>query len=146
MFTKFLSTAILAILVLGQGALSVPQNSPCGAEYDPPCPKGQFCCVPGPITVGTPRKPCLTCVSADTARVGRASFRFRGVSWHLLPKFYEYMLHGLISAIIHTILSWAISARAQRAKIAQTTVRGCQPQSSRLDRDISVLWKEAGFS
>ncbi|KAJ7124325.1 hypothetical protein C8R44DRAFT_875375 [Mycena epipterygia] len=58
MFTKFLSTAILAILVLGQGVLSVPQNHPCGAEYDPPCPKGQFCCIPGPVpVVGSPPRP-----------------------------------------------------------------------------------------
>ncbi|KAJ7265523.1 hypothetical protein C8J57DRAFT_1718219 [Mycena rebaudengoi] len=60
MFNKLLFTALLSILVLGQGAVSVPQEVPrtCGGPYDVPCPKGTFCCVPGPVPVfGTPPKP-----------------------------------------------------------------------------------------
>ncbi|KAJ7782247.1 hypothetical protein DFH07DRAFT_1055105 [Mycena maculata] len=45
MFPKLISTAILAILVLGQGAVSVPQAATCGATGDPPCPSGQVCCI-----------------------------------------------------------------------------------------------------
>ncbi|KAJ6490965.1 hypothetical protein C8R45DRAFT_1096505 [Mycena sanguinolenta] len=57
MFNKLLTSTILAILVL-QGAVSIAQTIPCGGDYDPPCPKGQYCCIPGPVPVfGTPRKP-----------------------------------------------------------------------------------------
>ncbi|KAJ6548176.1 hypothetical protein DFH09DRAFT_1367014 [Mycena vulgaris] len=48
MLYKLFSTAILAILVLGQGAVSVPQARAvtCGGSDDPPGPTGKFCCVP----------------------------------------------------------------------------------------------------
>ncbi|KAJ6490964.1 hypothetical protein C8R45DRAFT_1096504 [Mycena sanguinolenta] len=48
MFNKLLTSIILAIFVL-QGAVSTAKTIPCGKDYDPPCPKGQFCCIPGPI-------------------------------------------------------------------------------------------------
>ncbi|KAJ7214135.1 hypothetical protein C8J57DRAFT_1732757 [Mycena rebaudengoi] len=60
MFNKLLFTALFSILVLGQGAVSVPQEVPrtCGGPYDVPCPEGTFCCVPGPVPVfGTPPQP-----------------------------------------------------------------------------------------
>ncbi|KAF8173590.1 hypothetical protein K438DRAFT_1980848 [Mycena galopus ATCC 62051] len=57
MFNKLLTSTILAILVL-QGAVSMAHTIPCGGDYDPPCPMGQYCCIPGPVpVVGTPRKP-----------------------------------------------------------------------------------------
>ncbi|KAJ6491014.1 hypothetical protein C8R45DRAFT_1137976 [Mycena sanguinolenta] len=46
-----------AILVL-QGAVSMAQTIPYGGDCNPPCPKGQYCCIPGPVPAfGTPRKP-----------------------------------------------------------------------------------------
>ncbi|KAJ7124324.1 hypothetical protein C8R44DRAFT_980644 [Mycena epipterygia] len=52
MFSKLLSAVILTILVVAQGAVAVQS---CGEPYDPPCPKGEFCCHPGPIQVGHPK-------------------------------------------------------------------------------------------
>ncbi|KAJ7438939.1 hypothetical protein B0H11DRAFT_2254251 [Mycena galericulata] len=46
MFYKLISSVILALVVLGQGASSAPQTSSnvCGGPADPPCPDGEFCC------------------------------------------------------------------------------------------------------
>ncbi|KAJ7478904.1 hypothetical protein FB451DRAFT_1556709 [Mycena latifolia] len=61
MFTnKLISTAVLmtlTILALGQGAVSAPQTSFCGAPGDPPCPGISTCC-PDPINPTVLR--CLT--------------------------------------------------------------------------------------
>ncbi|KAJ6490961.1 hypothetical protein C8R45DRAFT_1096501 [Mycena sanguinolenta] len=54
MFNKLLTSIILAIFVL-QGAVSTAKTIPCGKDYEPPCPKGQYCCIPGPIVVGAPK-------------------------------------------------------------------------------------------
>ncbi|KAJ7652281.1 hypothetical protein B0H17DRAFT_408411 [Mycena rosella] len=55
MLRTLLSTTLLAILLLGQGAISAPQASPCGKPEDPPCPAGQSCCVK---VVGLPAGVC----------------------------------------------------------------------------------------
>ncbi|KAJ7118326.1 hypothetical protein C8R44DRAFT_878931 [Mycena epipterygia] len=64
MFTKLISTAILAIIVLGQGAVSVfvPQNLPCGAETHF-VPKASSAVSPAQYPLSVPPE------SPDTARV-----------------------------------------------------------------------------
>ncbi|KAJ7131303.1 hypothetical protein C8R44DRAFT_871810 [Mycena epipterygia] len=60
MLKNLFSLSILAILVLSQGATSASihhHNRACGKKHDPPCPKHEYCCVPGPIPVGGDRKP-----------------------------------------------------------------------------------------
>ncbi|KAJ7112230.1 hypothetical protein C8R44DRAFT_882620 [Mycena epipterygia] len=51
MLYKLISSALF-VLVLAQGAVSVPQGGPiqlvCGGPSDAPCPSGQLCC--GSIT------------------------------------------------------------------------------------------------
>ncbi|KAJ7619032.1 hypothetical protein B0H17DRAFT_1114143 [Mycena rosella] len=54
MFIKFVSTAILTVLVLGQGAMSAPQTGSCGLPYDPPCPAHQHCCANLPTSPPMP--------------------------------------------------------------------------------------------
>ncbi|KAJ7751573.1 hypothetical protein B0H14DRAFT_3513172 [Mycena olivaceomarginata] len=53
MLHKLFFTTVLAILVLGQGAVSVsvPQTFLvlCGCPEDPPCPPGTVCCKPETI-------------------------------------------------------------------------------------------------
>ncbi|KAJ7120089.1 hypothetical protein C8R44DRAFT_982015 [Mycena epipterygia] len=62
MFNKFFSV-ILTLLVVAQGAVAV---GACGKPYDPPCPKGEFCCFPGPISIDHP-KPAF-CTSGGCPR------------------------------------------------------------------------------
>ncbi|KAJ7300644.1 hypothetical protein DFH08DRAFT_979490 [Mycena albidolilacea] len=63
MINKLLFTALLSIIVQGQGAVSVPQEVPRTSTAedhtcDVPCPENTICCVPGPVPVfGTPPKP-----------------------------------------------------------------------------------------
>ncbi|KAJ7919511.1 hypothetical protein B0H13DRAFT_2268487 [Mycena leptocephala] len=76
MFNKLLLTALLSILVLGQGAVSVPQEVPrtCGGPYGP---EGTICCVPGPVPVfGTPQN-----LDTALARVVHVPCELRGERW-----------------------------------------------------------------
>ncbi|KAJ6490879.1 hypothetical protein C8R45DRAFT_1096427 [Mycena sanguinolenta] len=59
MFNKLLTSTILAILVL-QGAVSMAHTVHCGKDYDPPCPKGEYCCIPGPISAIPKRGYCTS--------------------------------------------------------------------------------------
>ncbi|KDR77671.1 hypothetical protein GALMADRAFT_138740 [Galerina marginata CBS 339.88] len=56
---KLSLTSLLSVSLLVSCTTALPdhraQAITCGAVGDPPCPKGTWCCIPGPISVDKPK-------------------------------------------------------------------------------------------
>ncbi|KAJ6535277.1 hypothetical protein DFH09DRAFT_1369659 [Mycena vulgaris] len=68
MLLNIFSTAVLAIVLLGQGVVSAPgprQSTSCGQPTDPACADGQHCCITIDIADGPPVRSGLHLIIGD---------------------------------------------------------------------------------